>query len=80
MKFLRDLSRVPGRILYEKYVHGKWEMHGFDGKYGDFCHSFHDRTQPFYYTMDSFVKCPIEAGVRSIRKFILKLLKVDFSD
>jgi len=38
-------------------------MFGFDGKYGDFCRSYHDRTQPFYYTLDHFPKCPIEAGV-----------------
>jgi hypothetical protein len=57
------MSRLPGRFLYEKYSHGEWSMHGFDGKYGDFCKSYHDRSQPFYYTMDHFGKCPIKAGV-----------------
>ncbi|XP_070509056.1 uncharacterized protein [Chironomus tepperi] len=80
IKFLKDLTKVPGRILYEKLSQGEWSMLGFDGKYGDFCHSYHDRTQPLYYTMDHFPKCPIEAGTEwtfNMVPFTLMALNVD---
>ncbi|KAL7013996.1 hypothetical protein ACKWTF_015690 [Chironomus riparius] len=62
MKFLIGFDKLPGRIFYEKYHQGEWLMFGFSGRYGNFCFTYHDRTQPFYYYMDHFPKCPVEDG------------------
>lgn len=62
--FLMDINRLKGRYMYQKYIRGEWVMQGFDGRYADFCVSFHDQTQPFYTQMNHLPECPMKAGVR----------------
>jgi len=71
IKFLIGFKKLPGRFFYEKFHNGEWLMSGFSGRYGNFCFTYHDRTQPFFYYMDHFPKCPVEAGVSLILRFTI---------
>lgn len=67
IKVLKDIKHVPVKLYAEKYDRGQWHVALYNKKLRNFCTKFHSSLELWYYYTKNFPRCPLKAGVRTIK-------------